>query len=49
MGAGGRGRGYSDIFSYTQALATFCGVEILNFSIFGGLQKKDYFLGMMKL
>ena len=33
------------IFSYMRGLGLFFGLKILNFSIFGGFQKNEYFLG----
>ena len=34
------------IFSYIRRLGSFFGFRIVNFNIFGGFQKNDYFLGM---
>ena len=39
---GGGGGGYSDIFGS----AHFGGFKILNFNIFGGFQKNEYFRGV---
>ena len=35
--------GLSDIFIHTQARVIFGGFKILNFNIFGGFQKNEYF------
>ena len=37
--------GYSDIFIHTWARVIFLGFKFLNFNIFGGFQKNEYFLG----
>ena len=37
--------GYSDIFTRTQAQAILGGFKILNFNIFGGFKKNEYFWG----
>ena len=41
---GGGGGGYYDIFIHTKARVIFLGFKILNFIIFGGFQKNEYFL-----
>ena len=41
-----RGRGVTLIFSCICRLGSFFGVQILNFNIFGGFQKNEYFWGM---
>ena len=41
----GVGGGYSDIFIYMLAWPIFGGFKILNFRIFGGFQKNEYFWG----
>ena len=38
-------RGGTLIFSYIGRLEPFLGFKILNFNIFGGFQKIEYFLG----
>ena len=40
----GRG-GYSEIFIHTLAQRNFFGFKILNFNIFGGFQKNQFFGG----
>ena len=42
---GGEGGG-TRIFSYIRRLGSFFAFRILNFNIFGGFQKKDFFGGM---
>ena len=37
------------IFSHISGSAYFFGFKILNFNIFGGFQKNEYFLGGMKI
>ena len=44
-GGGGRGR-YSVIFTQTYARAIFFLFKILNFNIFLGFQKNEYFFGV---
>ena len=34
------------IFTYIRRLGSFLGFKILNFNIFGGVQKNEYFCGM---
>ena len=34
------------IFSYIRRLGPFFGLKILNFNIFGGFQKNEYFWGV---
>ena len=38
-------RGGTLIFSYIRRLGPFLGVKFLNFNIFGGFQKNEYFFG----
>ena len=45
QGGGGGGGGGTLIFSHIRRLGLFFGFEILNFNIFGGFQKNEYFLG----
>ena len=45
QGWGGGGGGGTLIFSYIPRLWSFFGVQNLNFNIFGGFQKNEYFLG----
>ena len=45
VGWGGGGGGYSDIFIHTCKLGSFFGLKFLNFDIFWGFQKNEYFLG----
>ena len=40
------GGGGTLIFSHIRRLGTFFGFKILNFNIFWGLQKNEYFLGV---
>ena len=41
-----KGGGDTLIFSYIRRLGFFCGgFKILNFNIFGGFQKNEYFWG----
>ena len=42
---GGGGGGGTLIFSYIRRLGPFFGVKFLNFNIFWGFQKNEYFLG----
>ena len=42
---GGGGGGGTLIFLYIRRLGLFFGVKILNFNIFGGFQKNEYFFG----
>ena len=42
---GGGGGGGTRIFSHVRRLGPFLGFKILNFNIFGGFQKNEYFLG----
>ena len=42
---GGGGGGYSDIFIHMEAQAIFGGFKILNFNIFWGFRKNEYFWG----
>ena len=44
MGGVGGGGGGTPIFSYKRWLRSFLGFKILNFNIFGGFQKKIFFL-----
>ena len=37
------------IFSHIRRLGLFFGVQILNFDIFWGFQKNEYFLGLMEI
>ena len=37
------GRGVTLVFSHIRRLGLFFGVQILNFNIFGGFQKNEYF------
>ena len=47
---GGGGGGGTLIFSHIRRLGLFLGVQkILNFNIFWGFQKNEYFLGGMKI
>ena len=39
------GEGGTQIFSFIRRLDHFLGFKILNFNIFGGFQKNEYFLG----
>ena len=41
----GRGGGYSDILIHIRWLGSFFWFNILNFNIFLGFQKNDYFWG----
>ena len=43
---GGGGGGGTLTFSYIRRLGPFFGVKFLNFNIFWGFQKNEYFLGM---
>ena len=43
---GGGGGGGTLIFSYIRRLGPFFGVKFLNFNIFLGFQKNEYFLGI---
>ena len=45
-GGGGGGGGGTWIFSYTHRLGLFFGVKNLEFNIFGGFQKTEYFWGV---
>ena len=42
-------RGRGTLFSYIRRLGSFFGFNILNFNIFGGFQKNEYFCGMKEL
>ena len=46
QGGGGGGGGGTLIFSHIRRLGLFFGFKILNFNIFGGFQKNEYFLGV---
>ena len=41
-------QGGTPIFSHIRRLGPFFGFKILNFNIFLGFQKNDYFLGVLK-
>ena len=45
MGAQRGGGGGTLTFSYIRRLGSFLGFKILNFNIFGGFQKNEYFWG----
>ena len=45
-GGGGWGVGGTLIFSYIGRLGSFFGGSILNFNIFWGFQKNEYFFGV---
>ena len=42
----GPGGGGTLIFTYIHRLVSFFGFKILNFNIFGGFQKNEYFFGV---
>ena len=44
-----QGVGDTLIFSHIRTLGLFLGFKILNFSIFGGFQKNEYFWGVWRL
>ena len=44
-GGGGEGGGGAEIFIYIRRLGPFWGFKILNFNIFWGFQKYQYFWG----
>ena len=46
---GGVGGGDTLIFSHIHRLGPIVGFKILNFNIFWGFQKNEYFLGGMKI
>ena len=43
---GGGGGGGTPIFSHIRSLGPFLGFKILNFNIFWGFQKNEYFWGI---
>ena len=45
-GPGGGGGGGNLIFSHIRRLGPFFGFKILNFNIFWGFQKNEYFFGV---